>query len=146
MQTQGNPAMAPAVQEAMQRRAGSPGGLNATSAQAPMANPMPQPSTPSSLGEAPSMGQGSQGSEPKAPKFEPQERKDLIVLALIEQLKNDNKLDKEKSQIPAQPSQPSPAMPSMGGGSLSPGFQPMARSQMQGSGDYTGLNNYGQGF
>jgi hypothetical protein len=30
-----------------------------------------------------------------------------------------------------------------GGGNLSPGFQPMARSQMQSNGNYSGLDNYG---
>jgi len=160
-----NPGLSPELLEAQRRRSqGNPSpALNQMSPGAANASSLPQPATPSSLTQASAPG----GEAPAMPKFEPQNRKDLIVMSLIEQLKNDNKLDKEKMKMatqpmpePAQasvapPSQPTqtqaPQTPSMGGGgfSLSPGIQqPMARNQMQGdygSGmgkDYSGLNNY----
>ena len=151
--------MTPELNQAIARRAGQPGqpALGQTSPTAPTASPVPAPAPlPPSQASAPTDAQAV-----KMPKFEPQNRKDLITLALVEQLKNENKLDKEKAQLGAQPS-PEPAQasaapqaaPSTGGGgvqgfSLSPGFeQPMARNQMQGdyqAGNYSGLNNYGQG-
>ena len=149
-----NPGLSQAVQEAMQRRQGA---LNQTSPQAPMANPVPQPATPSSLTQASAP---TDTAPVEMPKFEPQNRKDLIVLSLIEQLKNDNKLDKEKMKMATQP-MPEPAQASvapppqatppqapqqpMGGGI----GQPMARNQMQGNylgGNFSGLNNYNQGI
>ena len=160
-----NPGLSPELLEAQRRRSqGNPSpALNQMSPGAANASSLPQPATPSSLTQASAPG----GEAPAMPRFEPQNRKDLIVMSLIEQLKNDNKLDKEKMKMatqpmpePAQasvapPSQPTqtqaPQTPSMGGGgfSLSPGIQqPMARNQMQGdygSGmgkDYSGLNNY----
>jgi len=164
-----NPALSPEITQAMQRRqqGSSTPAMQQVSPQATTSNPVPQPATSSSLNQdsAPS------AEAPTMPKFEPQNRKDLITMALIEQLKNDNKLDKEKMKMAVQP-QPEPAQSSvapppqaslqqpttggMGGGgqnstfSLSPGFnQPMARNQMQGnylSGNFSGLNNYGKGI
>ena len=152
-----NPGLSQSVQQAIQRRQEPQPALSQVSPQAAMANPVPQPATPSSLNQA-SAPPAEQG--PEMPKFEPQNRKDLITLALIEQLKNDNKLDKEKMKMatqpqpePAQasvapPAAPKPATPQGGGNSsLSPGFgQPMARMNMQdgGIGDYSGMNNYGR--
>ena len=102
--------MSPAVQQAMQKRSGSPA-LGQVSPGAPMANPVPQPGNPSSVNQASApSGQGAEA--PVMPKFEPQNRKDLITMALIEQLKNDNKLDKEKMEMAKQPS-PEPAQASV---------------------------------
>jgi len=133
--------------QALQRRGAGAGAgqLSQVSPQAPMANPVPQPANPSSLNKASAP---PTEQAPKMPKFEPQNRKDLIVSALVEQLKNENKLDKETADMGAQPvPQAQPAMPQGGGVSLSPGYQqPMARSQMQadsGFGNYSGLNDYG---
>lgn len=151
-----NPGLSREVQIAMQRRQqGTPspalGQVSPQAANAPqMPAPMPQ-------GEMTGESAPPTSKPVQAPKFEAQDRKDLIVLSLIEQLKNDNKLDKEKSQIapPAAPAQPAPNAMGMGGGSfsMSPGFeQPMPVSAMQsnyqnGMGkDYSGLNNYGKGF
>jgi len=143
-----NPGLSPAVQQAMQRRSGSPA-LSQVSPQAPMANPVPEPANPSSLNQtsAPPSEQA-----PKLPKFEPQNRKDLIVTALVEQLENENKLEKEQMKMAQQPApEPAPMQAPVGGGAtqLSPGFnQPMAKSSMQsdyGFGNYSGLTGYGNG-
>ena len=153
-----NPGLSPELLEAQRRRSqGNPSpALNQMSPGAANASSLPQPATPSSLTQASAPG----GEAPAMPKFEPQNRKDLIVMSLIEQLKNDNKLDKEKMKMATQP-MPEPAQASvapppqatppqapqqpMGGGI----GQPMARNQMQGNylgGNFSGLNNYNQGI
>ena len=152
---QPNAGMSRAVQQAMQRR--SDPALGQVSQGAAMANPVPQPSNPSDMTQASAP---ADSAAVEMPKFEPQNRKDLITLALIEQLKNDNKLDKEKMKMatqpmpepaqasvapPAPPAEPSMPQQPMGGGI----GQPMARNQMQSnynSGAYSGLNNYGKGI
>jgi len=154
-----NPGLSPELLEAQRRRSqGNPSpALNQMSPGAANASSLPQPATPSSLTQASAPG----GEAPAMPRFEPQNRKDLIVMSLIEQLKNDNKLDKEKMKMATQP-MPEPAQASVapppqavpqaqpqggGGFSLSPGIQPMARNQMQGNNqNYTGLSNYGKGI
>ena len=146
--------------QAIQRRQGPQPALGQVSNQARMANQVPQPANPSSLNKA----SAPAGEPPKLSKFEPQNRKDLITLALVEALKSEDKLDKEKMKMATQP-QPEPAQSSvapapqapqgapMGGGSpfsMSPGFsQPMPVNQMQGNyaggmGNYGGMNNYGK--
>lgn len=166
-----NPGMSPEVMEAMARRQGgeSSPALQQQSPGAPSAQPMPAPIPQGDMTQA----SGPQGAvtpeAPSMPKFEPQDRQDLITLALIEQLKNDGKMLKEQGKMaagtPQTPPAPAPqAGAAMGGGggmsynyqrpmggggngfSMSPGYdsQPMARSQMQGSGDYSGMNNYGR--
>lgn len=87
-----NPGLSPEVQEALQRRGmtgGSPA-LNQMSPQAATANPITPPATPSSLNQA----SAPQASQPQ--KFEPQSQDDIIVSALIEQLKNNGKERKEQ--------------------------------------------------
>lgn len=167
-----NPGLSPEIMQAMQRRQGgeSSPALNQVSPGAPSAQ-LPPPVPQAGLTQASAPQGPPAGEAPAMPKFEAQNRKDLITLALIEQLKNDNKLDKEKAKMGQQPS-PEPAQASvapppvapappqgggngmsmnygMGGGELSPGFQqPMPVSAMQsdyGSGNYSGMNNYGQG-
>ena len=155
-----NPGLSREIQEAIKRRqaGASVAASQQVSPQAATIHELPQPAIESEMTKA---------SVPKqtAPvqKFQPTNAHEAIVAALIEQLKNDNKLDKEKMKMatqpmpePAQasvapPSQPTqtqaPQTPSMGGGgfSLSPGIQqPMARNQMQGN--YSGLNNFGRGI
>lgn len=154
-----NPAMSPAITEAYKRREqGNPQPImNQTSSQAPMANPVPGPMPISDMTQASSPPDTKPVSQPK---FQPQNQNDLIVMALTEQLKNNNKLEKQQSQIPAQPAPqgggmtkiPNHMMPMGGGFSMSPGFeQPMPVSQMQGDyanglgKDYSGLNGYGKG-
>ena len=152
-QPQGNPGMSPEILEAMRRRQmGAPApALSQVSPGAAQSQPLPAPATPSSLNQASGVPQAS----PQAPaqKFQAQDRKDLIVQALVEQLGNENKLDKEKQKMAeAQPSAPmGGGMPLTGSFSVSPGYeQPMPVSQMQsnydsGMGkDYSGLNNYGR--
>ena len=146
---QENPGMSPAVQAAIQRRAGTAQpALSQMSPGAAQPNPVTQPVNPSEINQA--------SAPPAAPqqKFQPQDRRDLIVMSLTEQLKNDNKLEKEQIKMqgtPAPTSSPAPQNSGMGtGGSfdLSSGFeQPMSPRQMQSNypqKDYTGLNNYGQ--
>lgn len=108
-----NPAMSPAVQAALQRRMppqGDQGQLDQTSPDARMANPSPQPTNPSDATRAITPPAAPQ------PKFEPQNRKDLITMALIEQLKSDNKLEQQGGQVPPAPTPQSQPMPAMGGG------------------------------
>lgn len=162
-----NPGLSPEILEAMKRRQmGAPApALNQTSPGAAMSQPLPPPMPQSEMTQASAPSGPPTGQPAQTPKFQAQDRKDLIVQALVEQLDNDNKLDKEKSKMAtAQPS-PMPEAPMgggmpyayqkpMGGGnfSMSPGYeQPMPVNQMQGdyeSGmgkDYSGMNNYGQG-
>ena len=156
-----NPGLSPEIQEAIKRRQGgqaptpalnqvSPGAANASQMPAPM--PQAQMSSP-----------GIDSQPPKMPRLEPQDRIDLITVALVEQMKNDAKLEKEKgkmargeTQKPPAPAPQAPTAPQgapMGGGSpfsMSPGFQqPMPVNQMQGNyaggmGNYGGMNNYGK--
>lgn len=94
-----NPGMSPAVQQALQRRQQSTPMMDQTSPQAPMQDQAPQPMNPSEMTQAaaPSQAQGQPAQ--KQPKFEPQTQEDLIVQALIEQLKNNNKLKKEQAKM-----------------------------------------------
>lgn len=155
-----NPGLSPAVQEAFARRQqGAPTpAMGQVSPGAAMANPVPQPMPQSQLTQASAPQGAPTGEALKAPKFEPQDRTDLITLALIEQMKNDSKLEKEKTKMAESQPSPQPSQPPVGGGSpiggfsLSPGFtQPMAVNQMQGNyqngmgKDYSGMNNYGKG-
>lgn len=126
-----NPGLSPEVQEAMKRRqqgSGSPQ-LGQVSPQARMSGDMAQPSPMSELTKA-------SAPPAKQPKFEPQDRKDIILQALIDQLDIENKSQEQQG---------------MGGGgfSLSPGMeQPMSPAKMQGdygvAKDYSGMNNYGK--
>lgn len=141
-----NPGMTPEVLDAIRRRSQTPQ-IQQVSPQARVANPVPPP--PQDLNKA--------SSPPNAPqpKFQPQTQDDLIVMALTEKLKNNDKLKKEetKMQIPQTPSPQAMGgggMHTMPGGSMMPdnmmGSQPMPRTSMQSDymgGGYTGLNNYG---
>lgn len=135
-----NPGLSPAVQAALSRRQGGgqpgqmqqgQGALTQASPQAPMQAPTPQPPT-TPQGQAPNAPQA------KAPAYQPQNQEDMIVQALIEQLKNSGKMKKDQMKIdqpsmgtlpvaqttPQQPSMPAqmpPApqgMPPMGGGGM----------------------------
>lgn len=154
-----NPGLSPAVQEAFARRQqGAPApAMGQVSPGAAMANPVPQPLPQSQLTQA-SAPQGAPTGAPATPKFEPTNAHELVVSALVEEMKNNTKLEKEKLKMAQVQPAPQPApqtLPPMGGGtpfSLSPGFtQPMAVNQMQGNyqngmgKDYSGMNNYGKG-
>lgn len=158
---QGNPGMDPNVQAALQRRgvsAGGNGALTQVSPQAPMAQPVPQ-IDPSAMTQSSAPAGPPTPTTP--PKFEPQDRTDLITMALIEQMKNDNKLVKEQTKMAsAQPAPQAPPVapinPPMGGGGPSWSNSwvqpsPMATSQKQGTynygmgTDYSGMTNYGNG-
>jgi len=96
-----NPAMSPAVQEAISRRGG-------TGAQSPQLgqvsqdvrtpNVVSQPTNPSDIGTA---------GVPSAQKqeFQPTTQDDLIIMTLTEQLDRNNKLEKEKMKF-SQPQEP----------------------------------------
>lgn len=153
-----NPGLAPAVQAALQRRGSSVPTLGQVSPGAAMANPVPQPMNPSEMTQASAPSGTPTPTAPTLPKFEPQDRTDLITVALIEQMKNDNKLVKEQTKMSQAAPQPSPQpaapapMPPMGGGGFSAAWsQPMATSSMQGNyqygmgKDYSGMSNYGRG-
>lgn len=103
-----NPGLSPAVQEAIQRRQqGNPQpALNQVSPQAAMAQPMPQPATDSSLNKS-----SAPQSMPQE-KWTPTNQDDAIVAALIEKMKNNDKLRKEQATMAAQPS----PQPGQGGG------------------------------
>ena len=148
-----NPALSPEIQAAMQRRQGAPStpALNQVSAQAPTAQvPQPMPQSQMTKASAP------QGSSNAQPKFQPTNSHEMLVSALVEEMHNGTKLEKEKQKMSSQPAPAAPAP--MGGGSGMSGFrmsagydQPMSVSQMQsnynsGMGqDYSGMNNYGKG-
>ena len=91
-----NPATSsPAVMQALQRRTGAPQ-LTQVSPQAPMQNTVPQPMNPSEMtatSNPPAM------TSTPSQKFEPQNQDDMIVMALIEHLKNSTKLKKEEMQL-----------------------------------------------
>lgn len=105
-----NPGMDPAVQEAIQRRMGTPTPqLSQVSSGAAMQSgqmPPPMPQSEMTATSNPPAGAGigaSTGSVPSQ-KFEPQDKIDMIVMSLLEYLKNDQKLKKEEiqmSQVPA---------------------------------------------
>jgi len=149
-----NPGLSKEVQDAITRRSGPQPALNQVSPGAATAQ-LPQPTPQSQMTQA-SAPQGSPAGEvPKMPRFEPQDRQDLITVALIEQLKNDAKLIKEQGKMARGETQKPPAPQPQGGGgfSMSPGFtQPMPVNMMQGNyaggmgKDYGGANNYGKGF
>ena len=168
MQPPSNPGQSAAVQAALARRGGSAAGqgaLTQVSPGAPMQNPVPQPMNLSEMTQASAPSGSPTPQAPTAPKFQPQDRTDLITLALIEQMKNDNKLTKEQAKMGATPAPSEPLMPTepamtspMGGGNeFSASWnQPtpstsMPTSQKQsdyGSGmgrDYSGMSNYGTG-
>jgi hypothetical protein len=167
-----NPAMNPAVQQALARRgigsaAQGQGALTQVSPGAAMANPVPQPMNPSEMTQASAPQGGPTPTAPQMPKFQPQDRTDLITLALIEKMKNDGKMAKEQTKMGATPApapSEAPAAPStdmstplpMGGGSAttftSNWSQPSQSVSQQQSNynygmgkDYSGMNNYGQG-
>lgn len=101
-----NPGMSPAVQQAMQRRGigASAPQLSQVSAQAPMQNPLPQPSNPSDASKSSSI----PAAAPQ--KWQPQNQQDFVVSALVEQLKNTNSLEKEKLKMAQQPPIPQPSI------------------------------------
>lgn len=101
-----NPGLTPAVQQALQRRAGAPQ-LSQVSPQAPMQNTVPQPMNPS---EMTATSNPPASTSAPSQKFEPQNQDDMIVMALIEHLKNNTKLKKQEMEL----SNPSPQ--AMGGG------------------------------
>lgn len=141
-----NPGMSPEVQQAIQRRQGSQPTLNQRSPQAAQISPVPAPQDPS---------KASSPQDAKPPKYEAQNQDDLIVMALIEKTKNNDKFKKEqlemnKQPAPQKPSSPPQApTPPMGGGgfSLSPGFSmsPMNKQSDYQGGRYSALDNYGKG-
>lgn len=158
--------MSPEVLQALQRRSGAPTPqLNQMTPGSAGAPDIPQPMPMSEMTQASAPPQ----SEPvQQSKFQASNQDDAIVLALIEKMKNNDKLKKEQTQMAPQPAPAPQAPPSpMGGGgqsyhqynkggggfSLSSGYdQPMPVNQMQsnyngGLGkDYSGLSNYGKGF
>jgi hypothetical protein len=87
-----NPGMSTAVQQAIQRRSNE-GALNQTSPDARMQQSVPQPTNPSDINQmqTPSVQPGQQMMMPGQPpaKFVPQTSGDMIVMALIDQLKSD---------------------------------------------------------
>lgn len=92
-----NPGLSGAVQEALQRRSGAPTPmLSQVSPGAPMQQDVPPPINMSDL---------TATSAPPAPtaapsqKYEPQTQEDLIIMALIEQLKNSGRLKKEELKL-----------------------------------------------
>jgi len=139
-----NPGLSPEVQAAIQRRQGAQPALNQVSPGAASATGIPAPTSQSDMTQA----SAPSGQAPSMPKFEPQDRIDLITVALVEQMKNDAKLEKEKGKVargetqsppPAPAPAPAPQAPQGGGTGMF--NQPMPRSKMQG--DYTGLSGYG---
>lgn len=150
-----NPGLSPEVQQALARRMGQPPvapTIGQVSPQAAMQNQVMQPMNPSEVNAASSPPNVSPNQTSQ--KFEPTDRKDLIVQALVSQLENENKAEKQQAQLGAAMGggNPYPMTKPMGGGfSMSPGYeQPMPISQMQGDyqngmgRDYSGMGNYGQ--
>jgi len=89
-----NPALSPAVMQALRRRgigSDSPT-ITQVSPDARVPNPIPQPTNPSAM---PTQDMPAAGSIPSAPKFSPQSQDDMIVMALIEKMKNNGKAAQE---------------------------------------------------
>jgi len=150
-----NPGLEPEVQQAIQRRQGPQPALNQVSQGASNAPKMPPPTTPSQISPAPQASQPQQAQAPAKPKYEAQNQDDLIVMALIEKMKTNDKMKKEQITMSAQPAPQAGNSKPMGGSnfSMSSGFeQPMSVNQMQGDynfglgKDYSGVNNFGKGF
>ncbi len=150
-----NPGMSPEVQQALQRRGLGTPIIGQVSPDAAMSNPVPQPMNPSEMTQASAPSGTPTPTAPTLPKFEPQDRTDLITVALIEQMKNDNKLVKEQKKMAQspqptpQPTVPTPMAPMGGGGFSTAWSQPVASQQgnyQYGMGkDYSGMSNYGRG-
>lgn len=152
MPPQGNPGLSPEILAAMQRRSqGTPAPqLQQQSPGAPGAPDMAPPIPPSQLNAASAPPQSPQ-QPPQQPEFAPQTQSDMIVMALAEQLKNNNKAEKQQAQMaaPAPSAQPMPQGGGMGGNGMSMGnrvtntstsrllgdtynmSQPMSRMDMQ---------------
>lgn len=111
--------MSQAVQQAMARRGmgGQTPQLSQVSEQAPMQNPVPQPEPASAANKQ----SAPQVSAPQQ-SYKPQNQQDMIVNALIEQLKNTNKLETEKMKM-------SQAQPSMGAVPVAQTQQPIPAAQ-----------------
>lgn len=94
-----NPGMSPAVQAALQRRmtGGPVPQLQQTSPSMPMASGTPPSPMPMSAMDKKS----SIPVQPKQPsqKYQPQNQSDQIVMALTEQLKNNNQLERQKLKV-----------------------------------------------
>jgi len=108
-----------ALNAAIARRAqGDPSAqLNQQSQQVPGGQQMPPQMTPSAQGQA----SLPQGQPPAQPKFQPQEREDLIVMALIEELKNSAKLKKEQAAMQQPQASQQPQAPQGGGNGMTMG-------------------------
>lgn len=94
-----NPGLSPAVQAALARRnMGAPiPQLSQVSGQVPMASGQtPQPMPQSAMTKSSTI-----PNQPKAPsqKFQPTNQQDMLVMSLIEQMKNNNKLEAQKLKV-----------------------------------------------
>jgi len=94
-----NPGLSPAVQAALARRnMGAPiPQLQQVSPSMPMASGTP----PSPIPQSAMNKSSAMPSQPKAPsqKYQPQNQSDMITQALVEQLKNNNKLEQQKLKV-----------------------------------------------
>ncbi len=134
-----NPSQSPEVAQAMARRQmGSPTPqLNQVSPDAAMQSAVPPPMNQSSMtgNSAPN---APTGGAPKG--YTPQNQEDMIVSALIEQMKSHGKLKKEQMKIdsgqmaPPQAPQMPPTPPQGGGFGQAPS---MPTSQMQGGSPFS---------
>jgi len=100
--------MSPAVQEALQRRSAAPAQLSQVSGDARMQGEVPQPLPQSAM---------TASSNPPAPsqapsqKFEPKDKDDLVIMALIEHLKSSDKMKKEELTLQQGAAQGVPQLP-----------------------------------
>lgn len=109
-----NPGQSPAVSAALARR--NTGGpvpqLQQVSPTAPMASgPVPSPIPQSAMDKSSAM-----PAQPKAPsqKFQPANQQDMLVMSLVEQMKNNNKLEQQKLKVAnGQPITPQPTAPQL---------------------------------
>lgn len=95
----GNPGLSPAVQAALARR--NTGGPVPQLAQVSPSMPMASGTPPSPIPQSAMTKSSAMPSQPKAPsqKYQPQNQSDMITQALVEQLKSNNALDKEKLKV-----------------------------------------------
>jgi len=144
-QLSGNPGLSPEVQQALQRRQGGAPTpqLNQVSVGAAQGGQMPPPMAQSGM---------TQTSTPPAPsqsgsqKYQPQNQQDMIVAALVEQLKSTNQLEKEKLKMSSGQVQSPQSPASTGGASGGTGATPESYlqapsipvSQMQGGSPFGG--------
>lgn len=104
-----NPGMSPAVQAALARR--NTGGPVPQLQQVSPSMPMASGTPPSPIPQSAMTKSSAMPAQPKQPsqKFQPQNQQDMLVMSLIEQMKNNSKLEQQKLKVASGQSVQPPA-------------------------------------